>query len=86
MGWSFRRRISLGPLKVNLSKSGVGYSVGVPGARMGRDAKGREYSQVSIPGTGIYNRSYGKSARSPSGWVIAAGVLAVLIAILKFLF
>lgn len=60
MGWSIRRRKGLlgGLLNVNLSKSGLGASIGVKGARVGVNAKGQTYSQVSIPGTGIYNRSY----------------------------
>ena len=58
MGWSFRRSINLGPLRLNLSKKGAGFSVGGRGLRAGRDAKGRDYSQLSIPGTGIYNRQY----------------------------
>jgi hypothetical protein len=43
---------------MNFSKSGIGYSVGVRGARVGRDPKGRKYSQLSIPNTGIYRRDY----------------------------
>lgn len=60
MGWSFRRSINFGPVRLNLSKSGVGYSIGGRGFRVGKDAKDRRYSQVSVPGTGIYNRSYEK--------------------------
>lgn len=58
MGWSLRRSFTLGPLRINLSKKGVGASVGVRGFRLGQDAGGRNYSQVSIPGTGIYRRYY----------------------------
>lgn len=60
MGWSIRRRKGLlgGLVNVNVSKNGLGVSVGVKGARVGVNAKGQTYSQVSIPGTGIYNRSY----------------------------
>ena len=65
MGWSFRRSINIGPLKVNLSKSGVGYSVGTRGFRIGKDAKGRAYSSLSIPGTGIYRRDYQQNGRMP---------------------
>jgi hypothetical protein len=61
MGWSFRRSIRLGPLRLNLSKSGIGVSAGIPGLHVGKDAKGRSYSQVSLPGTGIYRRDYYKS-------------------------
>jgi hypothetical protein len=63
MGWSFRRSINLGPLRVNLSKSGVGYSVGGRGFRVGQDARGRRYRSVSIPNTGIYRRDYQPQAQ-----------------------
>jgi hypothetical protein len=62
MGWSFRRSARFGPLRLNLSKSGIGYSVGFRGFRIGKDAKGRNYSQASIPGTGIYRRDYYRAA------------------------
>jgi hypothetical protein len=66
MGWGFRRSVKLGPLKLNFSKSGVGYSVGVRGYRVGKDAKGRAYTAASIPGTGIYSRTYsGKGETAP---------------------
>jgi hypothetical protein len=58
MAWSFRRSINLGPFRINLSKKGAGFSVGGRGFRAGRDSQGRDYTQVSIPGTGIYNRQY----------------------------
>jgi hypothetical protein len=70
MGWGLRRSLKLGPLKLNFSKSGVGYSVGVRGFRVGKDAKGRSYTAASIPGTGLYNRTY-------SGKGNAAGTDAV---------
>jgi hypothetical protein len=66
MGWGFRRSIKLGPLKLNLSKSGIGYSVGVRGFRVGKDAKGRSYTSASIPGTGLYSRNYPDSAQRPA--------------------
>jgi Protein of unknown function (DUF4236) len=58
MGWGFRRSINFGPLRINLSKSGMGYSVGTRGLRVGKDVNGRTYSSVSIPATGIYRRDY----------------------------
>lgn len=33
MGWNFRKSIKAGPARINLSKSGVGYSVGAGGVR-----------------------------------------------------
>lgn len=64
MGWNFRRSLNLGPLRLNLSKSGIGYSMGVRGIRIGKDAKGRTYSASSIPGTGLYRRDYLSSSQS----------------------
>lgn len=53
MGFRFRKSIKAGPLRVNISKSGIGYSVGVKGARITKTAKGNTRSTLSIPGTGI---------------------------------
>lgn len=58
MGLSFRRSMGFGPLRVNLSKSGVGTSIGAQGFRFGIDGKGQGYSSIGIPGTGIYGRKY----------------------------
>jgi hypothetical protein len=63
MGWSYRKSFKAGPMRINLSKSGLGTSVGVKGARIGIDARGRSYSHVSIPGTGIQSRRYGSSEK-----------------------
>lgn len=72
MAWRFRKSLNFGPLKVNLSKSGVGYSIGGRGFRVGKDAKGRSYTAASIPGTGLYERKYSSQAKAASG--SAAGV------------
>lgn len=53
MGIRFQKSINLGPVRLNLSKSGVGVSVGVKGVRVSRTAKGKYRKTVSIPGTGI---------------------------------
>ena len=54
MGFRFRKSINLGGgFKVNLSKSGVGYSWGTKGARYTKTAKGKTRTTLSIPGTGI---------------------------------
>jgi hypothetical protein len=88
MAWSFRRSLKFGPSKINLSKSGVGFSFGVPGFRVGQDAKGRSYRQVSIPGTGVYNRTYGsgsKSVKSQKSAVPIATIIAAVVAALYLL-
>jgi hypothetical protein len=63
MGWRFRRSIGLGPLRLNMSKSGVGYSWGVPGIRVSTSPNGRRYLWLSIPGTGL---SWSKELRNPT--------------------
>jgi hypothetical protein len=57
MGWSFRRSKSFGLFKLNFSKSGLGFSFGVPGARVGVNSKGKKYLRGGIPGTGVYYQS-----------------------------
>lgn len=59
MGWYFRRSVKFGPLRLNLSKSGVGYSVGVKGLRVGTGPRG---SYVAGGRYGLYYRQYLKSA------------------------
>lgn len=54
MGFRFRKSINLGGgFKVNLSKSGVGYSWGTKGVRFTKTAKGKNRTTLNIPGTGI---------------------------------
>lgn len=54
MGFRMRKSINLGGgFKVNLSKSGIGYSWGVPGYRITKTAKGTTRRTYSIPGTGL---------------------------------
>ena len=49
----FRKSIGAGPFRVNLSRRGVGYSVGAKGFRVGRSATGRTYTSARVPGTGL---------------------------------
>lgn len=54
MGINFRKSINLGGgFRINLSKSGIGYSWGVKGFRVTKTAKGTTRTTASIPGTGI---------------------------------
>lgn len=54
MGFRFRKSINLGGgFRVNLSKSGVGYSWGTKGVRFTKTAKGKKRTTLSVPGTGI---------------------------------
>ena len=66
MGFYFRKSIGAGPFRINLSKSGVGYSVGTRGLRTGVSAKGRRYTSFGIPGTGVgYRSSKGPEGAGP---------------------
>ena len=59
MGLRLQRRIQILPgVHINLSKSGVGLSVGGRGAHLGIDSRGRGYSSVGLPGTGLSWREY----------------------------
>jgi hypothetical protein len=55
MGWYFRKSIGFGPFRVNLSKSGVGYSFGVRGARVGTGPRG---NYVRLGRGGLYYQQY----------------------------
>ena len=64
MGFRFHKSVNLGPLRVNFSKSGVGYSVGGKGFRATKKAGGGVRTTASIPGTGIsYVRDYPNSGK-----------------------
>jgi hypothetical protein len=59
MGFRFQRRIKILPgVRLNLSKSGIGVSVGPRGAHIGITARGQHYTSVGIPGTGLLWREY----------------------------
>ena len=85
MAWTFRRSVNLGPFRINLSKRGAGLSVGARGFRVGRDAQGRDYTQMSVPGTGIYNRQYQKNPSQP-GQVSAPSKYFIVLAVIAVLF
>lgn len=54
LGFRMRKSLNLGGgFRINLSKSGIGYSWGVPGYRITKTAKGTTRHTYSIPGTGL---------------------------------
>ena len=64
MGWYFRKSKSVGPFRVNFSKSGMSFSTGVKGARMSFGPRG---TFVNVGGNGIYYRKkLGSSAKGNS--------------------
>jgi hypothetical protein len=66
-GLRYRKSYKVAPgLRVNVSKSGIGLSGGVRGARLGVGPRG-PYMSVGIPGTGLsYYQRLGSSTRSRS--------------------
>ena len=77
MGLYYRRSFSSGPFRINLSRSGVGYSIGGRGFRTGVSARGRRYTNISLPGTGI---GYRTSRKSGCAAVIAGAAVAAALA------
>ena len=53
MGLRFRKSVNIGGFRINLSKSGVGYSFGTMGVRYTTKANGGSRVTSSIKGTGI---------------------------------
>jgi len=54
MGWRWRKAFTRGPIRTTVSKTGIGWSIGVPGFRVGIAPTGRKYLSVGIPNTGLY--------------------------------
>ena len=79
MGFYYRKSVNLGPFRVNVSKSGMGYSLGGRGFRTGISAVGRPYSTFSLPGTGVGYRTSGKRAGCALALVssLSVGLVAV---------
>ena len=83
MGFYYRKSVRLGPFRVNLSKSGVGYSLGGKGFRTGVSSRGRRYSSFNLPGTGI---GYRTSSQSPAGQgclLVVVGLIALAGLVMK---
>lgn len=64
MSWSLRKSVRLGPLRFNVSKRGLGASVGIKGLRAGVDASGKPY--VAGGRGGIYFRERIRTADTAS--------------------
>jgi hypothetical protein len=64
MSWFLRKAFKIGPFRFNLSKSGVGVSAGVTGARVGIRPDGRAYTHAGR--FGLYHRQeLGKLGSKP---------------------
>jgi hypothetical protein len=64
MGWYLRKSVKLGPIRFNLSKSGVGASTGIPGFRVGVRPNGQSY--IHAGRHGIYYRKNLSGGRTPA--------------------
>ena len=53
MGFRLKKSFNFGGFRLNISKSGIGYSYGTKGARITKTAKGTKHTTLSIPGTGL---------------------------------
>ena len=80
MGFCYRKSVNIGPFRVNVGKSGVGYSVGGKGFRTGVSGQGKRYSTFSVPGTGV---GYRTAHKGQGCLLVAAGLVAVTILLMK---
>jgi len=56
MGFFIRKAFSFGPLRLNLSRWGLGASIGVKGLRVGQQPGGRRY--LAAGRFGLYWKSF----------------------------
>ena len=66
MGFYLRKSFRAGPIRFNLSKSGVGASFGVTGARLGVSSRGRAYVHGGRGGL-YYRKSLGTGGGGRAG-------------------
>ena len=77
MGFRFSKSFKLGPTRINLSKSGIGMSVGANGVRVGAGPRGA-YATVGLPGTGISHTVHAGTGRRRARSGDSAGQQAAL--------
>jgi len=85
MNLRFQRSLKVVPgLRINISRSGAGVSVGTRGLHVGVDAKGREYASIGLPGTGLSVRQVNSGShrqRSRLRLVVRVGLGAAALAL-----
>jgi hypothetical protein len=86
MGFYIRKSFKIGPLRLNLSKSALGASVGTKGARLGLSSRGKFYTHLGRWGLyhrqdlGSVNPQPATSSKGIGFWIlIALGILLVLV-------
>ena len=80
MGLRFQRRVGIAPgVRLNVSKSGIGGSVGRTGLRLGVNAKRKRYFLVGLPGTGLsYRAFFGRPVTTLTVRLVGYAVVAAL--------
>jgi len=66
MGYFFRRSAKFRPFRLNFSKSGIGASIGVKGARLTMTPRGTSYITVGSHGF-YYRETLSNRGRTPAG-------------------
>lgn len=90
MGFYIRKSLKFGPIRLNFSKSGVGLSTGVTGARFGVNARGKKY--IHLGRGGLYYRStlpddlHAAGDAESSGAGVSWGVVFAIVALLFVLY
>ena len=69
MVWYLRKSVSLGPIRFNLSKSGVGASVGVTGFRIGMRPDGSSYMHAGRYGLYMREELGGRKSESQAAFM-----------------
>lgn len=83
MGFRFKKSIKAGPVRVNFSKSGIGYSVGGKGFRVTKKAGGGVRTTTSIPGTGIsYVKDSGSGQNVPASTRVVSPTIELWLCLL----
>jgi hypothetical protein len=77
MGFYIRKSLKLGPIRLNFSKSGVGVSGGIKGARIGVDARGKKY--LHLGRGGFYYRETLPDTEDESDTGLSWGVILLLL-------
>ena len=72
MAWYLRKAFRVGPVRLNLSRNGLGWSAGVRGARVGINARGHPYGHAGRAGL------YWRGPLRWGVWLIALGTVLLM--------
>ena len=82
MALRFDRSLKLLPgIRLNFGKRGIGISAGVPGLRVGVDSRGKGYTSVGVPGTGLSARNYAGKGDPEATRYRNAALIGVMVAL-----